>query len=404
MHFKCADNMEILGPSGGPLEALRSERPGVLLGAELSRVVRDAVRETLHTLAMSRPPGARTRTTLLTTAALALGLTLSLPRPARSDVASERFEVVDLHVDLAYQAFWKGRELAHGSGQYDANWLLEAGVRGVVFPLFVPKTASAEGPTVKHFEDAYAELQRRLPGIAPYTVSPCGAAAGRVDAFYAFEGMGPLANDLDAVFRWAARGVRFYGLVHAEDNALATSAGYSTTPPVKDRGLSDAGKELVRRVHATGGIVDVSHASDATFADVLRAATADDAVLVATHSNARALAPHARNLTDAQLRAIAERHGVVGVNFHSPYLLGNSARAELSDVVRHIRHITRVAGIDSVAIGSDFEGGIRPPKRLADARAFPTLAQALLDDGFSREEVRKILAGNARRVLCAKAP
>src|SRR5688500_9026361 len=163
------------------------------------------------------------------------------------------------------------------------------------------------------------------------------AANGVVEAFYAFEGAGPLANDLDTVFRWARRDVRFYGLVHAEDNALASSAGYGATPPDKTSGLTTVGAELVRRVHATGGIVDVSHASDATFADVIRAATADDRVVVATHSNARTVAPHARNLTDAQLRAIAERRGVVGVNFHSPYLLGGAGRAELSDVVRHLR-------------------------------------------------------------------
>lgn len=324
-----------------------------------------------------------------------------MPRAARpSPERRSGYDVVDLHVDLSYQAQWKGRDLARGTGQYAAAWLREAGVRGVVLPLFVPQRAGPGGPEARHLEDAYQALQAKLPGIAPYTTVPCSGDAGRVDTFPAFEGAGPLAEDLDAVFRWARRGVRFYGLVHTADNALASSAGTGPRPVPGGAGLSVLGQELVRRVHATSGIVDVSHASDATFADVLVQATADDRPIVATHSNARALAPHARNLSDAQLRAIAARGGIVGINFHSPYLLGGGGTAHISDVVRHIRHVVRTAGIDVAAIGSDFEGGIRPPAGLEDVRGFPKLAEALLDDGFTPREVRRILSGNARRLLC----
>jgi membrane dipeptidase len=329
-----------------------------------------------------------------------LALGALAPQVARPAPTALHFSVVDLHVDLPYQALFKHRDLAHGSGQYRAETLLDAGVSGVVLPLFVPKDARPHGPSVKHYEESYATLQRRLPGIPPYTTTPCRGGTGRVDAFYSFEGIAPLTGELDAVFRWAARGVRLFGIVHAEDDAVATSAGYGTTAANKQRGLSQVGQELVRRIHATGGIVDVSHASDATFSDVVRQATADDAIVVATHSNARAIASHGRNLTDAQLRIIAERGGVVGINFHSPYLLGGAGRATIEDVVRHIRHVARVAGIDAVAIGSDFEGGIRPPVELPDASAFPALARALLTSGFAPDEVQKMLSLNARRVLC----
>jgi membrane dipeptidase len=332
--------------------------------------------------------------------AVAVGLLCGLPDPARPAPRElGPFPVVDLHVDLSYQAMWKQKTLSHGSGQYEAAWLRESGVSGVVLPLFVPNGASPGGPQMKHLDKAHATLERELPGIAPYTTRTCQGGDG-VEAFYAFEGSAPLGRELDSVFRWARRGVRFYGLVHSQDNLLATSAGYGPKLRSKQSGLSATGKELVRRVHATFGIVDVSHASDAAVADVLRHAAADDCPVVATHSNARALANHARNLTDAQLRAIAERGGIIGVNFHSPFLLGGSGRAELSDVVRHIRHIARVAGIDAVAIGSDFEGGIRPPRELQDARGFPRLARALLDDGFTQREVERILEKNARRLLC----
>lgn len=346
-------------------------------------------------------PGGWLAAFVCTLLAVSVSLILACPRAAQS-AAPERYSVLDLHVDLSYQSMFKGKTLTHGAGQYDAAWLRESGVAGVVFPLFVPKSASPGGPLMKHLDASYQALVDALPNLPPYTSTPCGSESGKVDVFFAFEGAAPLGRDLDSVFEWARRGVRFYGLVHSEDNLLATSAGPSPRVPNKKQGLSETGEELVRRIQATGGIVDVSHASDAAFADILRWARADDVPIVATHSNARALAPHSRNLTDAQLRAIAERGGVVGVNFHSPFLVAGSGRAELSDVVRHIRHIRDVAGIDTVAIGSDFEGGIRPARGLEDVRGFPRLARALREDGFSAEEVSKILAGNARRLLCPK--
>lgn len=334
--------------------------------------------------------------------AVAACLLATVPEPVRSEpLAGARFSVLDLHVDLSYQAAWKGRTLERGSGQYDASWLRTAGVGGVVLPLFVPERASRRGPLMQHLDDAHARLVRKLPGIAPYGALPCSGAPDRVEVFYAFEGAAPLGRDLDSVFRWARRGIRLFGLVHTDHNALATSAGPGPNPAAARTGLTALGRELVRRVHAASGFVDVSHASDATFADVLIQATADDRPLVATHSNARALAPHARNLTDAQLRAIGSRGGVVGINFHAPFLVGGSGPAALSDVVRHIRHVVETAGVDAAAIGSDFEGGIRPPHDLADARAFPALAEALIDAGFSEALVRKIMSGNARRVLCS---
>jgi membrane dipeptidase len=331
-------------------------------------------------------------------------LLLLVPSQARSQQISRpaRFGVIDLHVDLSYQAMFKGRDLARGVGQYDASWLKDAGIDGIVFPLFVPRDASKQGPLMEHLDASYEALESKLPGLSLFAPAPCQGTAGQVDAFYAFEGSAPLGRDLDSIFRWAKRGVRFYGLVHSEDNLLAGSAGYGPATKEKQTGLTEAGRELVRRIHATRGMVDVSHASDAAFADILVQATADAVPLVATHSNARAIAPHARNLSDAQLRAIAATGGIVGINFHSPFLLGGPGQAELSDVVRHIRHVADVAGIDTVAIGSDFEGGIRPPAQLRDVRNFPVLAQALLDSGFSALEVQKIFSLNARRLLCPR--
>jgi membrane dipeptidase len=117
---------------------------------------------------------------------------------------------------------------------------------------------------------------------------------------------------------------------------------------------------------------------------------------------------HARNLPDDLALAIAKTGGVIGVNFHAPFLSPN-AQAGIPDVVRHIRHWVSLLGVNHVAIGSDFEGDIRPAQELGDVRGFPKLAQALLASGFSRAEVSGMFGLNALRVLCdgkrgAKAP
>jgi membrane dipeptidase len=135
---------------------------------------------------------------------------------------------------------------------------------------------------------------------------------------------------------------------------------------------------------------------------VVALALEDGVPVVATHSNARALAPNRRNLTDDQLRAIAKTGGIVGVNFHSPFLVP-SGRAQIKDVVRHIRHIVDVAGKDHVAIGSDFEGDITPPVGLESAEQFPNLVRALQKAGMA-SEVQLILSMNALRILCPAKP
>jgi membrane dipeptidase len=157
----------------------------------------------------------------------------------------------------------------------------------------------------------------------------------------------------------------------------------------------------VEIVYRLSGVVDVSHASDQATDDALIIARSMGRPLVATHSNARALAPHPRNLTDAQIRGIAASGGVVGINFHQPFLAEAPGKgANLSDVVRQVKHIRQVGGIDVVAIGSDFEGGISPVPELSDASRFPVLHRALRAAGFSAQEVRKVFSQNALRVLC----
>jgi membrane dipeptidase len=306
------------------------------------------------------------------------------------------FPVVDLHVDLSYQYNFKDKAFASSGGQFSTRAMQRGGVAGVVLPLFVPRDASPSGPRVEDLERSYARVRDALLRTAPFAPPGCAAKPGSVRTFFAFEGSGQLADDPESLVSWVTRGLRIVGLVHTSANALASSSG---DLEAKGFGLTERGRTFVRRAFALGLIVDVSHASDRAVSDVLSLARDTHGVVVATHSNARALADHPRNLTDDQLRGIAATGGVIGVNFHGPFL-ARGRRAQLSDVVEQVRHLTQVAGLEHVAIGSDFEGDIHPPAELADASRFPVLSDALTRAGFDDSSIRKIFAGNALRVLC----
>jgi len=304
------------------------------------------------------------------------------------------FDVVDLHVDLPYQYVYRGRPFSAGTGQYPAEKLAGAGVVGVVLPLYAPRQVGPDGPRRQDLEASYARVFEALATTPPFGLPGCGSA--EVRTWLAFEGAAPLANHLEDVPGWVARGVRSFGLVHSYDNALAGSATGAARG-----GLTTAGRAVTRRVYAAGGFLDVSHASDRALADVLAIAGELGKPVVATHSNVRALAGHPRNLSAAQLRGIARTGGVIGINFHAPYLARGRA-ATLADVVEHVRYAVRIAGVSHVAIGSDFEGDIRPPPELSDVAAFPRLARALSDAGLATEAVRAIMSENALRILCPR--
>jgi len=309
--------------------------------------------------------------------------------------------VVDLHVDLSYQLNYKDRTIAQASGNLLADELVGAGYAGLVLPLYVPHDVSDSGPRLEDLERSYRRLTQELSRRAPFALPGTQPDSRPVRTWLAFEGAAPLAGARAArIDVWMSRGVRLFGLVHVHDNSLATSSGATAAFRNVRSGLSETGRAFVEQVHAAGGIVDVSHASDATVKDVVAIARSAGVPVVATHSNARALARHSRNLSDEQLRAIADLGGVVGVNFHGPYLCVGRAPT-IQDVVRHVQHMVRVTGIEHVAIGSDFEGGIQEPPGLGDVRGLPLLASRLRSAGLTGREVESIFSANALRVLGA---
>ncbi|HSC88936.1 MAG TPA: membrane dipeptidase [Polyangiaceae bacterium] len=327
---------------------------------------------------------------------------LALAPRLSAEVAPE--PVVDLHVDLPYRSGYKGKPFADGSGEFRARDLVAAGVYGVVLPLFVPKDATPTGRTQGEFEASYQRVFRGIVETPPYAAPGCGVGrvageARAVTTWLSFEGAEPLEATRESLWPWTLRGARLFALVHSEHNRFAESSGQPST----GKGLTDLGRRFAEAVLDVGGVLDVSHASDESTDQLIELARARGRAIVASHSNARALAAHPRNLTDGQIRAIARSGGVVGVNFHSNFLRPGGATAELGDVVKQIQHLVRVGGLGVVAVGSDFEGGIRPAQGLENASRYRALARALGKAGYGRADRERMLAGNALRVLCGPA-
>ena len=194
----------------------------------------------------------------------------------------------------------------------------------------------------------------------------------------------------DLLLRLRARGLSYVGLTWSNRNAFAGVAGEAV-------GLKPAGRRLVLLLRELGLLIDLSHASDQSVRDV-RALLGRDYPLFFSHSSARALCDHPRNLGDSLLQLVRETGGLVAVNFHSAYITC-SARARRADVVAHVQHIVRVAGILSVALGGDFDGLIQLPAGLGGPPDIYRLAEDLHAGGMSYSDLERLLYRNARRVL-----
>ena len=213
----------------------------------------------------------------------------------------------------------------------------------------------------------------------------------RLGILLSVEGGEILGEDLfmlDIIFKL---GVRALGLTWNQRNALAAGVGEADT----HLKLSNFGQEVVQRMNKLGMIVDVSHLNEAGFWHVLEVSKDP---IAATHSCAKALCIHPRNLTDQQLRALGRHKGVVGVNFY-PGFLKETGVATREDVVRHICHIAEVAGAETVGLGSDFDGIEETPEGLGHVGDYNYLQDDLIKIGFSTREVKQIMGLNFMRLL-----
>lgn len=253
--------------------------------------------------------------------------------------------------------------------------------------------------------------------------------SGKIASLIGIEGGHAIENSLALLRMYHDLGVRYMTLTHSDTLDWADSA----TDEAKHNGLTPFGEDVVRTMNELSMLVDVSHVSAETMKDVLRVSRAP---IIASHSSARAIAPHPRNVPDDVLRLIKDNGGVVMVNYYSGFVVPESARRMIAmfdvrrelrkkftddkeyeaavaawrkehpiepgtihDVVDHIDHIVKIAGVDHVGLGSDYDGVTTLPDQLQDVSTYPYITQALLDRGYGENDVRKILGGNALRVL-----
>ncbi|MDR6100708.1 membrane dipeptidase [Agrobacterium larrymoorei] len=213
------------------------------------------------------------------------------------------------------------------------------------------------------------------------------------------EGCEAIDEDLDALEVFYAAGLRSLGPVWSRHNAFGHGVPFAfPMSPDTAPGLTDAGFELVKRCNQLGILIDLAHITEEGFWDV---AKTSDQPLIASHSNAHALTGVARNLTDAQMDAIKERNGLVGLNYAVTMLRPDArddANTPLSDMVRHIDYMVERMGIDCVTLGSDFDGATVPAE-IADAAGNQNLVAALKAAGYSEVELAKICRENWLRVL-----
>jgi membrane dipeptidase len=313
-------------------------------------------------------------------------------------VTDGHIDTPSLMLDDGYD-FGERHQPRSGAHHVDLPKMVEGGLDAPFFSIYVSRSYG-EGPAATERGLAMIdELKRQVEALDGIEMATSAddvvrlTEGGQKAALMGLEGGHALQASEAVLERFADAGIRYVTLTHANTNRWADSA----TDAPRWGGLNDTGRDLVRAMNRLGVLVDLSHVSDSTFYDAL-AATAAPVIL--SHSSVRALTDHPRNVTDDMLRALADNGGVIMINFFPRYITqGGNAGASLDDVVAHIDHAARVAGVDHVGLGSDFDGVPSLPRGMEDATKLPFITYELLRRGYSEEDVRKILGGNALRVL-----
>ena len=320
------------------------------------------------------------------------------------------------------EAIWSGQT---GGGHLDLPRIREGGFAGGLFAIYIPSPRQSGMVSPGDMTAPYqlplpapvpmAEAQRIALAMAGHlmwterrgdlsicrSVDEIEAAngAGKIAAVLHMEGAEAIDEGLDALYLFHAMGLRTLGPVWSRPTVFGHGVPFAfPSSPDTGPGLTDAGKRLVRACNDLRVMLDLSHLNEQGFWDVARLS---DAPLVASHSNAHAIAPSSRNLTDDQLKAIAESGGLVGLNYGASFLdPAGSADPRLGwdGMLRHVDHLLAHLGEDHVGLGSDFDG-TTIPAALGDAAGLPRMLQAMLDHGYGRDLVEKIAWKNWLGVL-----
>jgi len=352
--------------------------------------------------------------------------------------------LVDGHNDITTMMLDDNYDLATPSaGKYhtDLARMKQGGITGQFFSIYIDNDFAKRGAATRRALDmidvVYRDAERHPNEMMMATsVADIRRAkrAGKIAALMGIENGAAIDNSLHALRDFYRLGIRYMTLTHNFNNDWADAA--RDTP--KHDGLSDFGKQVVAEMNRLGMLVDVSHVHDLTMSDVLDVARAP---VIASHSSAKALCNHPRNISDELLRRIAKNGGVVMVNFYPAFIdqkVYDASRARderlkpeldklkeqykenpkqleeesnkllaanplpttpLSVLIDHIDHIRKVAGIDHVGLGSDFDGVPSLPENMKSVADLPNITYELLRRGYSDEDVRKVLGGNFLRAF-----
>jgi len=359
--------------------------------------------------------------------------------------------VIDTHNDVLSSATMKGMNIEHdlsGKTHSDINRLARGGVDIQIFSIFCDERFGKD--TAFKYANREIDSLYAIVGRNPYKMmmvtSPQqledAVAQKKIGCMLGVEGGHMMEENLAYLDRFHQKGVRYMTLTWNNSTSWATSAMDETTKkdslPLK--GLTAFGKQVVRRMNELGMIVDVSHVGEQTFWDAINTTTKP---VIASHSCSYSLCPVFRNLKDDQIKAIGKNGGVIHLNFYSgfidssfqrraaefnrahrkerdslrnlkwvnyeieEYLLAkypaeaSNLRPPLSMLIDHIDYIVRLVGVDHVGLGSDFDGISSAPKELKDVTDMPLITKALLQRGYTKADVRKILGENFIRVFKA---
>jgi membrane dipeptidase len=353
--------------------------------------------------------------------------------------------VVDTHDDTT-QRFLDGKfDIGErsSSGSIDIPRMKEGGLGAIFFSIWIPSKVTGPEAVSRAIAqiDAVREQVRKRP--KDMTLATTAAEVreahkqGKIAALIGVEGGHMINSSLPVLRSYAALGVRYMTLTHSGNDEWADSS----TDKAVHNGLTDFGKDVVREMNRLGVIVDISHVSDKTFYDALEVSKAP---LFASHSSCRAICDAPRNMTDQMMKDLAARGGVVQINYHVGFLSqefrdaekadpeinkaisaevtkrcgenegcqliegdritreyveqGKLPRVDFSKIIEHIDHAVKVAGVDHVGLGSDFDGA-NMPYGMEDATKLPKITDALLKKGYSEGDVKKILGENTLRVM-----
>jgi membrane dipeptidase len=353
--------------------------------------------------------------------------------------------VIDTHADTTQRFIDGDFDLAprNEKGSVDIPRMKEGGLDAIFFAVWMPskvRGSIAVQKALTQIEAVHAQVQKHSHDLVFATTADeirAARAQNKIAILLGIEGGHMINSDLAVLHQYAQQGVRYMTLTHSGNTEWADSSTDKST----SNGLSPFGKQVIAEMNRLGMMVDVSHVSDKTFHDVLATSKAP---VFASHSNCRALCDHPRNMSDAMIRELAAKGGLIQMNFHVGFLSQEFRNAERADpkinqaigleirkrcgekegcqliegdritreyveagklprvdwtkIIDHIDHAVKIAGIDHVGIGSDFDGA-NMPFGMEDASMLPKITNALLQKGYTEGDVKKILGENTLRLM-----